>query len=212
MGLSGLGLLAGGVLTLYALRTERPALIKNTGLFALGWMTLYFVVLVGTSLTSEETVLSLKERKAFCGFYLDCHLGVSVEDVQRVMHVGEGAAQVQSRGVFYVVTVLVSSDAVLARLGLENPEARLIGARGRTGARSLKAEQALTAAEGVPTAFARRLDAGQSYTTTLVFDVSPDVTSPRLLITKGVAFERFMELFLIGDEDSLLHRKTVFAL
>ena len=212
MGLSGLGLVAGGGLGLYALRTQRPMLIKNTGMFALGWAALYLVVLGSTSLLSQETVLNLDERKAFCGFYLDCHLGVSVEAVQRVGHLGKGAAQVQADGVFYLITVRVSSDALGAKMTLEHPKATLIDARGGAYERSLEAEQALAASEGVPVAFVRRVIAGDSYTKTLVFDVPPTVTSPTLHITKGATLERLMELFLIGDEDSLFHRKTVFAL
>ncbi|MFB3133439.1 MAG: hypothetical protein ACE10K_13050 [Rhodothermales bacterium] len=150
MGLSGLGLVAGGALVLYALRTDRLDLAKQVGTFALGWAALYLVVLTGASLTSQEKVLDLKERKAFCGFYLDCHLGVSVEEVQRVSHVGEDAEQVQADGVFYLITVRVSSDAVRAKMTLEHPKATLIDARGATYERSLEAEQALAASEGVP--------------------------------------------------------------
>ena len=211
MSLSGLGLVAGGALVLFALRTHRTDLAKYVGLFALGWATLYLVVLAGTSLTSQETVLGLKERKAFCGFYLDCHLGVSVEAVQRVTHFGEGPDAVQADGVFYLITVRVSNDGVEARLPLQNPEATLTDAYGTAYRRSPDAERAFATAEDVPMAFTREVSAGESYTKTLVFDVPTDVRAPQLLITTGVALERFIELFLIGDEDSLFHRKTVFA-
>ncbi len=211
MGLSGLGLVAGGALVLYALRTHRLYLAKQVGTFALGWAALYLVVLTSASLTSQEKVLDLKERKAFCGFYLDCHLGVSVEAVQRVSHVGQDAEQVQADGVFYLITVRVNNDGVQARLPLRNPKATLIDAYGVTYTRSLEAEQALAEAKGVPMAFARSVSAGHSYTKTLVFDVPPGVRAPKLLVTQGMVLDRFIELFLIGDEDSLFHRKTVFA-
>jgi hypothetical protein len=54
--------------------------------------------------------------------------------------------------------------------------------------------------------------AGEAFTTTLVFDLPPGVEHPRLVLTEGPPAERAPELFLIGDEDSFLHRKTVFAL
>lgn len=203
--------MAGGALVLFALRTDRIDLAKYVGMFALGWAALYLVVLTGASLMSQETVLGLYERKAFCGFYLDCHLGVSVEDVQHATHLGEGADAVQADGVFYLITVRVDNDGVEARLPLQNPKATLTDASGATYARSLDAERAFAAMEGVPMAFTRRVSAGDSYTKTLVFDVPLDVCAPRLLITKGIALDRFIELFLIGDEDSFLHRKTVFA-
>jgi hypothetical protein len=213
MGLSGLGLVGGGALVFYAVRTDRIDLAKYVGLFALGWAALYLVVLAGASLTSQETVLGLKERKAFCGFYLDCHVGVSVEDVQRVAHLGEGAGRVQADGVFYLVTVRVSSDAVnpSISLSLKNPKATLVDDAGATYGRSLDAERVLAEAKGVPVAFARSVSAGDSYAKTLVFDVPSDVRAPKLLVTQGVALDRLIELFLIGDEDSLFHRKTVFA-
>ena len=209
MGLSGLGLVAGGAFVLFALRTDRIELAKYTGMFALGWSALYLVVLTGTSLTSQEKVLDLHERKAFCGFYLDCHLGVSVEDVQRVVHVGEGPEAVQADGIFYLITVRVNNDGVEARLPLRNPKATLTDAYSATYTRSLKAERALAREENVPMAFTRSVAAGHSYTKTLVFDVPADVRTPKLLITTGIALDRFIELFLIGDEDSLFHRKTV---
>ena len=212
MGLSGLGLVAGGALVLYALRTDRLDLAKQVGTFALGWAALYLVVLTGASLTSQEKVLDLKERKAFCGFYLDCHLGVSVEEVQRVSHVGEDAEQVQADGVFYLITVRVNNDGMQARLPLRNPKATLIDAYGVTYTRSLEAEQALAEAEGVPMAFARSVSAGHSYTKTIIFDVPSAVRAPKLLVTQGMVLDRFIERFLIGDEDSLFHRKTVFSI
>ena len=211
MGLSGLGLVAGGALGLFAVRTDRIALAKYIGTFALGWSALYLVVLTGTSLTSEEKVLDLHERKAFCGFYLDCHLGVAVEDVQRVTHLGEGPETVQADGIFYLITVRVNNDGVEARMPLRNPKATLTDAYGATYTRSLEAERALAKVEKVPMAFTRNVAAGQSYTKTLVFDVPSGVQTPKLLITTGIAIDRFIELFLIGDEDSLFHRKTVFA-
>ncbi|MFQ5571274.1 MAG: DUF4352 domain-containing protein [Rhodothermales bacterium] len=210
MGLSFLALVAGGGVLVYALRTDRPALARHVGMFALGWGALYLIVLFGTSLLSEEHVLHLNERKDFCGFYLDCHLGVSVEHVAQATYVGEGALQETATGMFYLITVRVDNDGVQADIPLLNPRATLHDARGRTYERALEAEKALAASEGTSVAFARRLPAGSSYTKTLVFDVPANVTSPTLLITKGVAVERFIELFLIGDEDSFLHRKTVF--
>ncbi len=211
MGLSGLGLVAGGALVLYAVRTDRMNLAKYVGMFALGWAALYLVVLTGASLASQEKVLDLKERKAFCGFYLDCHLSVSVEEVQRVPHVGERAEQVQADGVFYLIIVRVNNDGVQARLPLRNPKATLIDAYGVTYTRSLEAERALAEQEGVPMAFTRSVSAGHSYTKTIIFDVPPGVRAPKLLVTQGMVLDRFIELFLIGDEDSLFHRKTVFA-
>ena len=212
MGLSGLGLVAGGGLALYGLRTGRPTLIKNVALFALGWAALYLIVLVSTSLASQETTLSLNERKAFCGFYLDCHLGVSVDGIEQATHIGEGTAAIQAEGIFYLITVRVNNDGVQAQLPLRNPQATLIDTHGTTYNRALDAERMLATTTGVPMAFARAVVAGDSYTKTIVFDVPRTIKSPKLLLTTGDSLERFLELFLIGDEHSLFHQKTVFTI
>lgn len=45
-----------------------------------------------------------------------------------------------------------------------------------------------------------------------MFDLPADVRSPRLHVYEGDLLARLSELFLIGDEDSLLHTRTVFDL
>ena len=49
---------------------------------------------------------------------------------------------------------------------------------------------------------------GESYETTLVFDVPAEVRTPRLL----ASFAVFPTRVLIGDESSVLHKKTYFAI
>jgi hypothetical protein len=45
-----------------------------------------------------------------------------------------------------------------------------------------------------------------------VFDLPRSVRRPRLQFTEGYWIDRLIELFLIGDEDSLLHGKTTLLL
>lgn len=49
---------------------------------------------------------------------------------------------------------------------------------------------------------------------TMVFDVPETALHPRLLVTEGEHLwpDRLFELFLVGDEKSMLHKKTTFAL
>ena len=49
---------------------------------------------------------------------------------------------------------------------------------------------------------------GESYTTTVVFDLPPDVKNPTLLINEG----EWITQLVIGHENSLLHQKTKFQL
>ncbi len=50
------------------------------------------------------------------------------------------------------------------------------------------------------------------YTTKLVFELPADVRAPRLNIIEGHWLTRLSEFFLIGDEDSFLHKPTTFRL
>lgn len=49
---------------------------------------------------------------------------------------------------------------------------------------------------------------GESHVARLVLDVPKDVRNPRLLVTEG----GWMTRLVIGDENSPLHRKTLFRL
>ena len=54
----------------------------------------------------------------------------------------------------------------------------------------------------------RQLLPGESYTTDLVFDTPADATDLRLILRSADP----ETVFLIGHENSLLHRKTTFRL
>src|SRR6266851_5495857 len=58
----------------------------------------------------------------------------------------------------------------------------------------------------------RNLGPGESLVRRVVFDLPRSVRRPRLQFTEGYWIDRLIELFLIGDEDSLLHGKTTFLL
>jgi len=49
---------------------------------------------------------------------------------------------------------------------------------------------------------------GESYVSTLIFDLPPAVQAPVLLINEGDWLTRFV----IGNENSLAHKKTVFQI
>lgn len=192
----GLAAVAGAVLVLARLR-QRPLpwrLLLGVGT---AWTLAYAALLVGASLSSREQVLDLEETKKFCGFYLDCHMQVAVTRV-------DTARQVETRraaGVFYVVTLRVSSDAVAARLRLLNPRFVLRDAAGRRW-------QPVAVPD--PDSLSRPIGPAESFVTRVVFDVPPDIAAPQLHVTMGIWADRLIERFLIGDEDSILHRRTVF--
>lgn len=194
---------------IYALRSRKFALAKRIALVALLGAILYLGLLLAFSMRSEEKLLSLHEPKHFCGFYLDCHLAASVENVKTQKSIGQKNAQ----GTYWIVTVKVMSDAKQARLLFDNPTAVIHDDEGKEYARATDAEQALEQSKGRAVSFSQMVEPnGGSYTKELVFDLPASVRTPRLLITKGGSIERLTELFVIEDEDSLLHKKTRFRL
>jgi hypothetical protein len=166
----------------------------------------YFALLLGTSLSSHEDVLAHTVPKRFCGFYLDCHLAVDVEDVERRPVLGTTKAT----GLFYVVTIRVSSDAKRETLRMGEPEVVVLDDAGKKYSRSIANEGLLTDGTGVP--FAQPVQAGSSFLKRVVFDLPAGVSNPRLLVKDVRGVDVVLESLLIGDEDSLLHRPTTFKL
>jgi hypothetical protein len=188
------------------IRRGRAPVARSIALVIAAWVGAYATVLVVTSLASRERVLALGETKRFCGFYLDCHMGVAVDRVDTMSTIGG----IRAGGTFYVVTLRVSSDARRVPLHLERPTIVIVDAEGFRHERSLDAEHALGRAQLIE--LERPVDAGDSFTRAVVIDVPHDVRDPRLHVTMGGLLDRTVELALIGDEDALLHAPTLHAL
>ena len=165
------------------------------------WLAVYAILLVSVSLLSEEKTLSLNEPKAFCGFYLDCHLHAAVTNVRKTKTFGNKTAN----GEFYIVTVKVSSDARRAEINLWNPQFAVIDAEKRSFER-------ITELEKPEPSWETKVPAGGSFEKEVVFDLPENVQNPRLDVSEGIGVDKVFELFLIGDEDSLWHKRKYFSL
>ena len=205
------GLVAFGIVASLARRRGRTHAAQSIFAVAAAWLAAYVALLVVTSLASSERTLALGETKRFCGFYLDCHMGVAVERVDTTSRIGDGSNLLQAGGTFYIVTVRVSSDARRVPLDLERPRAVLVDAEGYEYERVHDAEDRL-ASGSAPVDLERRVEAGQSFARQLVFDVPRGAREPRLHVTEGSIIERALELAIIGDEDAMLHAPTLHAL
>lgn len=168
------------------------------------WLFLYSVMLLGTSLTSHEETLAITEPKAFCGFYLDCHLHASVNDVRQAKTLVDHTAA----GEFYVVKVRVFSDARAATFGLLTVAAHVVDAQGRMYGRDTRAEEQL----GEQPLFERLIGPLENFEKAIVFDLPVDVRNPRLDLREGFGIDHAIESVLVGDEDSFLHKRNYFAL
>ncbi|MEZ5427566.1 MAG: hypothetical protein R2747_14955 [Pyrinomonadaceae bacterium] len=168
------------------------------------WFVFYGVILFGMSFLSEERTLSLNEPKNYCGFYLDCHMHTAVTGVRKAKTLGDKEA----RGEFYIVSIRVFSDAKRASLGLADVDARVRDAAGNEFVRDPEAEANLS---GQPP-FDRRISPTESFVKEIVFDLPSDISGPRLDIREGNRIDRAIESVLIGDEDSLWHKRNYFKL
>jgi len=198
------GLIAAAVLLAVGWLNESAWLKK----FVLGsvaiWFLFYAVMLVGASVMSEEKLLGLNEPKEFCGFYFDCHLHAAVSGVRTARTIGD----LKANGEFYIVTVKVFSDAKRATLGLLTVDAHVVDRAGRAYARDEMAEAQL----GPQPEFETKIGPEESFEKQIVFDLPADVTQPRLDIREGYGIDHAIEYVLIGDEDSIFHKRSYFAL
>ena len=202
------GLIGGEILARLLPRWGHPKAKRTVRILMLAGAAAYSGGLLTASLTSKERVLARGETLKFCGFYLDCHLGVAVEAVNRLETIGSERA----KGTYYVVQVQVSSDARRATLQLGRPAFRVIDGAGNGYTRAESAERALALESGDSMPLVRPIAAGESYDIRVVFDLPEGVSNPRLQVTDAAGVDRVLEGILIGDDDSILHKPTTLAL
>ncbi len=171
----------------------------------------YVSLVAAVSMSSQERVLPMGVAKRFCGFYLDCHAMVSVVDVEFAETLGMGPQAATASGTFYVITLERSSDARGVPIGLSRPVAEIVDADGQRYAPSPPGMRALETTDGVQPPLGTPVLEGSPYRVKLVFDLPEGVASPRLRIHESDWLARLSEMFLIGDEDSFLHKKTLLA-
>ena len=198
-----------GLVAMHALVVRRFGRARVTLLMLGAVLAVYFGFMLIFSLMSGEKVLARGEEKHFCE--IDCHLAYSVVGVRREKKLGDATA----KGEFMIATVRTRFDETTTSAsrgnGLLYPNPRSVTARdeqGRTYYVSEEGRRALAASGNAGTPLETPLRPGESYSTELVFDLPPDVRSPVLLINESDLPTRF----IIGHENSPLHKKTEFRL
>jgi hypothetical protein len=174
---------------------------------------LYLVILLIFSFASSEKVLARGEEKHFCE--IDCHLAYSVTDVRETKTLGDAPGQITAAGVFRVVTIRTRFDentiSSTRGNGLLYPNSRVVTVSDENGKQyfpSAEAQRVLEKSHAAGTAMTIPLRPGESYSTTLVYDLPVDSKSPTLLIREG----EFITHLVIGHENSPLHKKTRFQI
>jgi hypothetical protein len=202
-----------GLVAMHALVVRRYGRARVSVALLACVTTLYFGVAIAFSFASGGKVLARGEEKHFCE--LDCHLAYSVAGVRRAKTLGEGTAQATAGGEFLVVTLKTRFDetTVSAHRGdgelYPNPRGVTVyDADGRSYAPSEEGGRALAAAGAAGMPIETPLRPGESYTTELVFDLPAGARAERLLVNESDLPTRF----IIGHENSPLHKKTEFKL
>jgi hypothetical protein len=172
----------------------------------------YFLLLSGVSLASSEQNLPPDGWKYFCE--LDCHLAYSLVGAQTAAALGPETQQVSAQGKFVVLRVktwfderTISAHRGNGPLAPNRRKVLLVDDTGRSYALSPEGQAAFARLGQNSTPLTQPLRPGESYTTDLVFDVPKEARGLRLLITEDDPETRFV----IGHENSLLHKKIYFA-
>lgn len=207
LGTAAFLVVAGLTLLILLSRGSRFA-ARRVAMVAMGMGAAYLAALAGFSLASRERVVEPGDAKHFCE--IDCGLAYSVVGSRRLEAIGAARAM---RGAWEIVTLRVSLDPSTASPDraapiTPKPRAARLAAEGRLIAPSAEGSLALASVEGPQTPLTQPLRPGESYTTSLVFDV-PAETADFVLHLTG---SKLLARLLIGQEGSLLHARTVFRL
>ena len=174
---------------------------------------IYFVIMLGFSFASKDEVLARGQEKHFCE--IDCHLAYSITDVRQTKSLGNAPDQVTAAGMFRVVTLKTRFDETTTSVnrgnGLLYPNSRIVAVIDESGKKYFPSPQgqgALERSQAAGTPLTNPLRPSETYTTTLVFDVPADIRNPTLLIREG----DFVTHFVIGHENTPLHKKTRFQI
>jgi hypothetical protein len=173
----------------------------------------YLAAMLIFSFASHETVLARGTEKHFCE--IDCHLAYSIVDTRQTKSLGTAPNQSTAQGVFTVVTIKTRFDETTIGSGRGDgrlyPNSRvltLIDERGNKHTPSADGQRALDATQSGGTPLTSPLRPGESYTTEVVFDLPAGVKTATLLVNEG----EWITHFVIGHENSLLHKQTRFQL
>lgn len=165
---------------------------------AIGWAAIYAGALGFASWRSSDVVLEPGATKRFCGFFLDCHVGVAV--VNHTMERAPGGDR------YDILVLRFSSTARRETLRPWDVQIQLQDSQGQSHWRSDEAE----VATGGITRLLQDIPPGGSYDVRVAFKLPGNTEPRRLLARQGPAF-LLPESFMIGDEASVGHGKTWLA-
>lgn len=194
-------LLALGFLCYFLLRRQW-ARARSILLTLVSFLVLYAVVLSGVSLLSPQRVLAMHQNRCFDDWCL------SVERVVQQPTVGAAPTVATAHGMFYLVTVRISSQARAITQRALDAQVYLLDANGQGYDPDPTGQQALDEAGQGGQPLDSELAPGGSFTRTVVFDLPKSSSHLALVVTHG----RFPDVLVIGSEQSFFHKPTIIQL
>lgn len=189
---AGGGLFLSLAIALIAWFAKKPEIARLVLAIAAAGAVLYSLLLVGFSLASHQQTLARAQEKYFCE--IDCHLAYSVVDTQPT-------------GTHYLVTLRTRFDETTT--SPDRPKDAPLTPSPRRVLLFDASGHAYSPVASGGTPLLNPLKPADSFTTTLEFSLPQGVKPTRLLVVTDPAWE---DRIVIGDENSVLHAKTYFAL
>jgi hypothetical protein len=192
-------------------------LAQKLAIAALLLLAGYGTTLLAASVASRDYVLSTGDEKYFCE--IDCHLAYSLTSAERTKILAANPHEQSASGEFYVITVRTRFDerTISPHRGDSplTPSSRVITIvddKGNTYPISAQGQQALENLLGSRrTPLTTPLRPGESYVTQLAFDLPSGARGLKLLIASPTS-PAWIGRVVIGDEDSIFHKKVYLRL
>ncbi len=206
------------VALIFSIIQRRSALAGAAVIAIVAIGAIYLGLLLVFSFRSGDKLLARGEEKYFCE--MDCHLAYSITEVRETKTLedpnsGDGLNRVTASGTFWLVTIRTRFDekTVSPTRGDAplNPNPRIVYVLDEHGTRYLPSPEAqliLVRSQVPGKPMSTPIRPGETYTTTVVFDLPVDVKNPTLLIQDDHPLTRF----IIGHENSPFHKKIRFQL
>ena len=207
------------VALVFSIVQRRSALAGAAVIAIVAVGAIYLGLLLVFSFRSGDKLLARGEEKYFCE--MDCHLAYSITEVRETktledpFNPGDSLNRVTANGTFWLVIIRTRFDEKTASPTRGNaplnPNPRIVYVLDEHGNRYLPSadgQHILVRSQDPGKPMSTPLRPGETYTTTVVFDLPADVKNPTLLIQDDHPLTRF----IIGHENSPFHKKIRFQL
>jgi hypothetical protein len=164
----------------------------------IGCWSAYAIVLVAASLSSKTVPLALGTDKCFDDW---CASVIGSRLLPR--------ANAAPSSELLAITLRISDRALQAAFRPSQPRVMLTLSSGDTLAPSEVGQREFERQAGPQEDLARRLVAGESFQTTLVFELPATTRQASVVVLEGPAA---ITPFLVGDENSFFHKKIVYPI